>query len=135
MIDYIFKHVPRLLLLAAASMTSACQTVSAKQSPQAARLVKADDASLYVVKSTIEAAMNRKNIVFGATNWEGSSTISVLPVKSVSPSGAPFNQAEFQRPVLFDLMMEGTDCYLIQQGTGNKIRLEGVACEALKPVN
>jgi len=125
------KRLPSILLGAMMSITGACQSVAAKQTPQAARLVKADEASIYRVKSAIEAAMARKNIVFGATNWERSSTISVLPVRSVSPNGAPFNQADFQRPVLFDLMMDQNGCYLLQQGRGNKIRLEGVDCQAL----
>jgi len=128
------KHLPRILLMAVTSIAGACQSVAAKQIPQAARLVKADDASIYNVKSAIEAAMSRKNIVFGATNWDNSSTISVLPVRSVSPHGAPFNQADFQRPVLFDLMMDQDGCYLRQQGREDKIKLEGVDCVALKPI-
>jgi len=134
MIRNIYINTQRLILLAAVSFTAACQSVSAAPEPQAARLVSADDASLYSVRTAIEAVMKRKNIIFGATNWETSSVISVLPVKSVSPNGAPFNQQDFERPTLFNLMMSGPDCYLVQQDTDDKIMLNGVACTPLTAI-
>jgi hypothetical protein len=130
----ILGQTKRLISLAALSLLSACQSVSAAPEPQAARLMAADETSLYNVKLVIEQSMGRKNIVFGATDWGQSSTISVLPVRSVSPNGAPFNQQQFELPTLFNLMMSGKNCYLVQRGTDIQIPLENVACTPLASV-
>ncbi len=126
-------HLQRLIYLAA-TLTSSCHTISAAPEPQAAQLVKADDASLYRIKSAIENDMKRKNIVFGATDWNRSSVISVLPVKSISPNGAPFNQQDFAVPILFELMMAGPECYLIRKDTQKKIILNDINCQPLTAV-
>jgi len=131
----IFLNIGWVILLPITSLISACQSVtSTTPQPISARLVKADDASLYNLRTAIETVMQRKNIIFGVTNWDSSSIISVLPVKSVNPNGAPFNQQDFARPTLFNLMMQGEDCYLVQQGTEEHIPLTGVACEPLPPI-
>lgn len=132
----------RLIRLAAPLMASSisaiaflggCQTTAAT-TPSPAVLSKADTASLGAVKSAIETAMSRKNINFGAVDWAGSSTISILPARSSGPNGSPFNQQQFELPTLFDLMMDGNNCYLLQQGKDVKIPLSGVACQPLTAI-
>lgn len=135
MLKTFFKNnLHRLIILTAGCFLSACESLPPESKAQPARLVKADDASLYIVKTAIETAMKRKNIVFGATNWDATSVISVLPVKSFSPNGAPFNQQVFEVPTLFELMIRGENCYLMQKDADLIIPLSGVGCQPLAPI-
>lgn len=119
----------RLSILAAFFMTTACQTTAAS-TPVPAVLVSTDTATMDKLKSTLSKALGQKTIMFGATDWT-SSTVSVLPQRGQSPSGAPFNQQDFAIPKQFDLMMDSGGCYLQQKGTDTTIPLENIACIAV----
>jgi len=108
-----------------ALVASACHTTAQAQ-PAPAVLKSSDEPSMQALKSALAKAMNTSKVELGASDPANSSTISVLPKSVIGIRGQ--NYANFALPTQFDLMMEGSSCYLIKQGTEAKIMLEGVAC-------
>ena len=118
------------LILAAASCLPGCSTVPSGQLAPAV-LASADESSLAVVKTTIAQMMNKNSVKLGTNDYAKSSTISVLPDRLTAPAGAPFTQHDFALPIQFDIMSDGTYCYIVKKGTEDYIPLEGVDCQAL----
>lgn len=119
-----------LLILAAGTCLPACETMPSGAFAPAV-LTSADEASLQVVKSTIAQMMGKNSVKLGTNNYASSSTISVLPDRLTAPAGAPFTQHDFALPIQFDVMMAGSKCYIVKQGTEDYVPLEGVSCRAV----
>lgn len=123
------KPLAMRLLALSALLISACQTTAYAQ-PVPARLVSADIDAKNMLKAVLSETLARKNIVFGATDWD-SSTISVLPARGQRPASAPFHQHDFALPKLFDLMIDKDGCYLVARDDPAKIPLKNIACQKL----
>jgi len=123
------KPAIKYMVTTTSILLMACQTTSAAE-PQPARLVSADSQTKTAVKVMIAKTMPRKNIKFGATDWATASTISVLPLAH-NPIGGPFTPQQFVRPTLYDVMMMGAECYLLERETQTKIPLGNIPCTAL----
>ena len=112
-----------------ALITSACHT-TAQAKPVPAVLKTSDEPSMQALKSVLAKAMNTSKVELGASDPTNTSTISVLPKSVIGIRGQDY--ANFALPTQFDLMMEGSSCYLVKQGTETKIMLEDVACRPFK---
>jgi len=107
---------------------TACQTTAQAQ-PSPAVLKSSDEASMKLLKSALAKAMGTSKVELGASDPTSSSTITVLP-KSVTGSFGN-DHANFALPTQFDLMMDGTSCYLVKRGSDTKIPLQGLNCRPL----
>ena len=111
-------------------LMTACQT-TAQAKPLPAVLLKADADTMDKVKAALAKSMGSPSVVLGTVDLTKSSVISAFPKRGVMPAGAPQNQAgNFALPTRFDVMMDGQNCYMIKNGTDEKIPLTGVKCKA-----
>ena len=112
-----------MMLIVAALTTGACQS---KQSRTYAALATSDSQTMGVVKSVLAKAMNRANVEIGPGDLTTTSTISVLP-----PKPGPNESRSTVMPTQFDIMMQGSTCYVVRRDTGDEFQLRGVACRPL----
>ncbi len=112
-----------MMLMVAALTTGACQS---KPSRTYAALATTDSQTMGVVKSALARAMNRANIEIGPGDLTKTSVISVLP-----PKPGPNESRSTVRPTQFDIMMQGSACFVVRRDTGDEFPLRGVACRRL----
>jgi len=126
----LLKRLTRGLCLVPAALM-ACQT-TASADPVPALLESADESSVRVLKSTIAKAMKTNSVQFGVADLANSPKISAIPMRLAGPPGAPLNHASnFAIPTTFTLMMDGPYCYLLKDGSNERIPLNGVACRPM----
>ena len=112
------------------SLITACQT-TAQAEPVPAVLLKADAETMDKVKAALAKSMGSPSVVLGTVDLTKISVISAFPKRSVMPAGAPQNQAgNFTLPTRFNMMMDDRNCYIVKNGTHEKIPLQGVKCKA-----
>jgi hypothetical protein len=114
------------------SLLTACQTTAqAEAEAVPAVLKKADAASMDKVKSALAKSMGSPSVVLGTIDLTKTSVISAFPKRGIMPLGAPQNQAgNFALPTRFNMMIDGRNCYMVKNGTDEKILLPGVECKA-----
>ena len=118
-----------LAIMVAPSM-SACQTVpSAEMVP--ASLTSADESSMSALKTAAAEVLKRQNVKLGAMDILNSPNVSILPERSYSQPGGPFDQRDFAIPTQLVLMTDGTNCFLMKQDTQDIAQVNGVQCRAL----
>lgn len=101
----------------------ACVSQS-QQTP--ATLTQMDDANVAALKSALADAMGRANFKLGANGDVPATQVTVLP--------PPRGEYEMNSPALpthFDIVTNGTECWLIQQDTGEAFPAPGVRCKTL----
>ena len=108
-----------------------CKTFPSGEMAPAA-LMAADDTSMLAVKTAAAEVLGRKTVKLGASDPVNSPAISVLPERSSSPAGAPFNQQDFAIPTQLLLMTDGTNCFLVKEDTRDLAHVKGVSCRALQ---
>lgn len=109
---------------------SACQTVpSAEMVP--ASLTSADESSMSALKTAAAEVLKRQNVKLGAMDILNSPNVSILPERSYSQPGGPFDQRDFAIPTQLVLMTDGTNCFLMKQDTQDIAQVNGVQCRAL----
>ena len=103
----------------------ACQSVGAATP---ATLANADAETLSRVKTTLARAVNRARVELGPGDFTQSSVIPVLPPPlSANEDRSPAT------PVIFDIVMEDGECFLVRRDTGEAFVLEGVECRSAAP--
>jgi len=122
----------RYCALLCVSILTACQTTAqAEAEAVPAVLKKADAATMDTVKMALAKSMGSPSVVLGTLDLTKSSVISAFPKRGVMPAGAPQNHAgNFALPTRFNMMMDGRNCYMVKNGTDEKILLPGVECKA-----
>lgn len=111
------------LALIGSLVASACQS---SPSFTYAALKTADSQSMNVVMTVLARAMNRARVEIGPGDLTMTSTISVLP-----PGLSPDEDRSTVTPALFDIMLEGSVCYVVRRDSGDAFQLRGVACRPL----
>lgn len=108
------------LLSLLGSLLCACQS-SGAQTP--AVLAAADAQTMAAVKSVLAEAMDRAGVELGPGNPTQTSTISVLP-----PPLSPHEDRSTASPTQFDIVLKGSNCFVIRRDTGEEFELKGVSC-------
>ena len=75
--------------------------------------------------------LGKTTVTLGANDWANSPAVSVLPKRSNSPQGAPFNQQDFAIPTMLLLMTDGSNCFLVKEDTRELAHVKGVDCRAI----
>ena len=116
----------RALITAALAglFAAACQTGSA-MTP--ATLRDADDTSLARLKETLSEAMGRASIKLAGGDLTERTSVSVLP-----PPLGPNETNSPAMPEVFDILTNGTDCFVTRRETGETYKLDGVSCVAVE---
>lgn len=96
-----------------------------------AGLISADAASMTAVKTAAAEVLNKQTVKLGAVDLVNSPAVSILPERSNSPAGAPFNQRDFAIPTQLILMTDGVNCFLVKEDTRAIAQVKGVSCRAL----
>jgi len=96
-----------------------------------AGLMSADTASMEAIKTAAAEVLNRTNVKLGAMDILNSPNVSILPERSYSQPGGPFDQRDFAIPTQLLLMTDGTNCFLVKQKTQDLAQVKGVACRVL----
>lgn len=112
------KLTPLFIL---AALMCACQSNGA-QTP--AVLAAADAETMAAVKSVLAEAMDRAGVELGPGNPTQTSTISVLP-----PPLSPHEDRSTASPTQFDIVLKGSNCFVIRRDTGEEFELKGVSCK------
>jgi hypothetical protein len=118
------------LSLVAISGLTACKTYP-KGDMKPAALMAADQTSMTAVKTAAAEVLERDSVQLGASDYTQSPAISILPERSGSPVGAPFNQQDFAMPTMLLLMTDGTNCFLVKEDTRKLAHVKGVSCRPL----
>ncbi len=119
-----------VLALTASFSLSACGTVPSGDMAPAA-LLSADETTVSAVETAAGKVLRRETVKLGSSDFMNSPAVSVLPERSVSPAGAPFNQNDFAIPTLLLLMTDGSNCFLVKEDTRDWAHVAGVDCRAL----
>ena len=109
---------------------SACQTVPSGEMVPAS-LTSADESAMTALKTAAAEVLNRRTVKLGAMDILNSPNVSILPERSYSQPGGPFDQRDFAIPTQLVLMTDGTNCFLIKQNTRDIAQVNGVQCRAL----
>ncbi|MBR9834300.1 MAG: hypothetical protein GYB42_03740 [Alphaproteobacteria bacterium] len=117
------KQVLTGLAVMTGAWVSACQTAG---DPVPAVLQAGDEASLVALKARLAEALERSSVELGAGDVTASPVIAVLP-----PPPGPLEGNSPARPILFDIVTDGVDCFIVRQDTGEQFALEGVTCRTL----
>lgn len=114
----------RRLGLAAGLMIAACAS-SATDAP--AVLVSADDDTLLAVAAAIAEARGTARVEFGAGDPTETASLAVLPARP-----GPKEDRSLAAPTIYDIVLRGETCLLIEKATGTEIILpEPVSCRPL----
>lgn len=108
---------------AAATLISLGACVSNPAPNQPATLGEMDDANTAALKAALANAMGRANIKLGPTGEPPVTHVTVLP--------PPRGEYEMNSPVLpthFNIITDGTDCWLEKQDTGEIFPAPDVTC-------
>lgn len=103
-------------------LAGACQLTPAAAP---AVLTRADAATMDRVKAALAKEMGWSPVQLGPGDLTQSPVVSVLPL----PPG-PLEDRSLAMPTIFRLEIEGDACVLVREGTGARIRLDGVSCRA-----
>ena len=89
--------------------------------------VLADDSpeTMDLLRSHLASAMGQARISLGAGDPLTDSSVAVLPA-ALNPN----EDRSTARPIIFDLMIEGTDCFAVRRGSDEHVPLPGLACRA-----
>ncbi|WP_300380184.1 hypothetical protein [Henriciella sp.] len=101
--------------------TAACQT-GGERVP--ATLTSPDEATLASVKEVLSDALGRARIRLGPEDLTASTSLSVLP-----PPLGPNETRSPAVPTHFDIVTNGSACFLVRQETGESYRLDGISCQ------
>lgn len=112
------KHIAAAL--ASLLTLTACTTAAASEP---ARLESPDEASISRLKAVLADALGRDTIRLGAGDLAADTTVTVLP-----PPPGPLETHSLATPIPFDIVMEGSQCYVIRRATSERYRLNGVDC-------
>lgn len=112
------------LIPLAALALSACQTGTA-MTP--AMLETADESTLARIKAVLAEAVGRAYVQLGESDLTTGSTVTVLP-----PPLGPNETHSPAMPAVFELVTNGSDCFLVRQKTGESYALDGVSCVAVE---
>lgn len=100
---------------------AACQT-GGERVP--ATLENPDEATLADVKEVLSEALERTRIRLGPEDLGTSTSLSVLP-----PPLGPNETRSPAVPTHFDIVTNGSACFLVRQETGKSYRLDGISCQ------
>lgn len=110
--------------LAAALTVAACAS-SASQTP--AVLVSADEETMLAVAAAIAEARGVGRVEFGAGDPTATASLAVLP-----PRPGPKEDRSLATPTVYDIVLRGETCLLVDKETGAEISLPApVACRPL----
>lgn len=109
---------------------SGCKTFP-KGDMSPALLMQADASAESALATAAKEVLGRTNVQLGASDYKASPQISILPQRSNSPEGAPFNQQDFAKPTLLLLMTDGSNCFLVDEGTRKLAHVKGVECRPI----
>lgn len=107
---------------------SGCQTMATDQD-QPARIVNPDDASRTALQSVVDSVLNTQ-VILADSALTDSSVLSIernppRTMQNPNPQGRIM-----ESPFLFRLVVNGADCFLIDQRDGSRYLLESTSCEA-----
>lgn len=118
------------LILMTGSSMAACQTVPSGEMAAAA-LMSDDAVSMEALKSAAAQVMNKTKVKLGAMDILNSPNVTILPNRSYSQPGGPFDQRDFAIPTQLLLMTDGKNCFLVKQDTQEFAQVSGVQCRTL----
>jgi len=117
-----------ILTIAVAAVISACQTIAADYD-HSARIVNADDSSRAALRATVNTILNTKvTLADNALTDTSLLTIERNPPRTLdnpNPQGRIM-----EMPIQFRLVVNGTDCILIDQRDRGRYVLENTNCAA-----
>jgi hypothetical protein len=120
-------NIKATTMLAVLTLT-ACQTMSADQD-QAARMSEATDASRAALQETINSALHT-NVMLADNALTDSSVLTI----ELNPPGTMQDQVPLGRdmgkPIQFRLVLNQSDCILIDQRDGTRHVLNDTTCVA-----
>jgi len=109
-------------------LLSACQTMSADQD-QAARISRATDASRAALQETINSALHT-NVMLADDALTGSSVLTIeLNPPGTMQDPVPLGR-DMGKPIQFRLVLNQSDCILIDQRDGTRHVLTDTTCIA-----
>lgn len=106
---------------------SACQLPDMGQSGEPAVLTLADEGVLVEVKSVLADALGRAAVTLGPGDLTKVSIITVLP-----PRLGPLEGRSTTTPILFDVMIAGSHCFVVRRDTGDEYALPNIGCRAVR---
>lgn len=114
----------------AGSTLSSCKTFP-KGDMAPAVLMSKNDLFVEAVKMAAAEILGMSTVTLGASDFTKSPSVSILPKRANSPTGAPFNQQDFAIPTQLLLMTDGTNCFLVKEDTRDIAQVKGVDCRAI----
>jgi hypothetical protein len=91
--------------------------------PQQARLTSPDAQSMTKVRAVLATIIGRTRFELGPEDLTTSSTITVLP-----PPLGPMDTRSMAVPMVFDIIMIGQSCALVERDTKRTYPMDSVAC-------
>lgn len=119
------RRLQRLALTAGLAVTTiACQT-TAQTSVYAAVALDDDDHIIREIKAVLEGIIHQGRISLGPSDLTRDSVIAVLP-----PPPGPYEGNSPAMPRYFELVTDGTNCFVRERGERTLHTLTGVRCRA-----
>lgn len=92
----------------------------------AARIVSPDAATLAKLQQVLSEATGRKNVRLGAYDPAMMTSVTALP-----PKLSPYEGRSPSKPIAFDVVLKGGDCFLVNRDTKMEFALGPLACAAV----
>jgi len=122
-------RVPRRVLVFPAILTlmAGCGTVPG-QADVPAVLVKPNAESRAELLRAVSAALNGASVTLADDAFTRKNSLSIERKAARDASGLPVQGRELGRPEQFRLVISGSDCVLVHEGSGRRLKLANVAC-------
>jgi hypothetical protein len=91
-----------------------------------ARIVSPDAATLAALQQVLAEATGRKNVRLGAYDPSMMTSVTALPSKL-----SPYEDRSLGKPIAFDVVLKGGDCYLVNRANKMEYGLGPLACAAV----
>jgi len=123
------RLIIKLGALAGALWAAACQTPPTEP-PQPALITEMTPETQARIEAVVSEALGGRTIRISDQDLSGSSTLIIEPPSVRSRDGMPIDGRSMEKPDHFDLMLAGTECYLLHRQSGQKYRLDDIGCVA-----
>jgi len=122
------KHIAKIAVIAA-SLLTACKTTASSE-PQRAVLTHTDQAVQESLTAAISKALGAK-VTLAPDSFMSKSSVTIEPASVNKRNGQIIDGRSQDMPTQIDLMMMGKNCYVVNRGTGQKYKVEGLSCKPL----
>ena len=105
------------------------------QEPYAAVLSNPSPESLLAVTKAVSTAIDGQSVKLASDSLTTTNILTVMTNTQSTMEQNPINGRIMQRPQHFQLMLRGTECFLVHDETAKEYILENIKCEKFAAIN